>query len=100
MGNDKLPAVSGSASRDSLGVTHISLVNIDARNSQKVSVTIHGAKYKQIQGRILASQKLQDHNTFGEPEKIKPAAFKGASLKNNILEINLPPFSVIVVELK
>src|SRR3712207_3820443 len=35
-GNEKLPAVSASASRDKSGVTHISLVNIDSKNVQEV----------------------------------------------------------------
>jgi alpha-N-arabinofuranosidase len=100
VGSDKLPAVSGSASKDKNGLTHISLVNIDAKKSQDVTINIDGAKHKAVTGRILASKTLQDHNTFDNPNKIKPANFKGAKLKGNTLSVSLPPFSVVVLELK
>jgi alpha-N-arabinofuranosidase len=100
MGNEKLPAVSASASRDSLGVTHISLVNIDARNTQKISLQLEGAPFSSVTGRILSSQKLQDYNSFTQPKKIVPVAFKGASLNGSTLNVDLPPFSVVVLNLK
>ncbi len=99
--DEKLPAVSVSASVDSLGSTHISLVNIDAGKSQEVTIDISGKKkFNSISGRILTSTKLQDHNTFTQPEKIKPVVFKGAGLKGSTLTVKIPPFSVVVLELK
>jgi alpha-N-arabinofuranosidase len=99
-GNQKLPAVSCSASKDSLGVTHISLVNIDSKKAQDITVTLKGGKYTGITGRILTSEKVQDFNSFENPDKIKPTPFKGASLKENTVSVKLPPFSVVVLELK
>ncbi len=98
--NESLPAVSCSASKDSLGTTHISIVNIDAKNAQTVTLNIEGAKYNSITGRILTSAKLQDDNTFDNPDKIKPQAFNGATLKGNTLSVKMPPFSVVVLALK
>jgi alpha-N-arabinofuranosidase len=43
---------------------------------------------------------MTDHNTFENPEKIKPVAFKGAQLKGNNLQVKLPACSVVVLELK
>lgn len=99
-GNDKLPAVSASASKDQAGVTHISLVNIDANKAQDVSIDIRGGKFSGVTGRILTSGKLQDFNTFDQPEKIKPAVFKDASLSGGTLKVKLPPHSVVVLEVK
>jgi len=98
--NQKLKAVSASASKDSTGALHISLVNIDAKATQDVSVDIEGGNYKSLSGRILTSAKLQDHNTFEAPDKIKPEPFKGATLKGKTLSVKMPPFSVVVLELK
>jgi alpha-N-arabinofuranosidase len=95
----KLPAVSASASKDSLGRTHVSLVNIDPNKSQDITVNL-GTNYTSLTGRILTSGKLQDHNTFDNPNKVKPATFNGASLKGNTLTVKLPPFSVVVLEMK
>ncbi|HET9485852.1 MAG TPA: alpha-L-arabinofuranosidase C-terminal domain-containing protein, partial [Chryseosolibacter sp.] len=97
--NEKLPAISSSASIDSTGVVHISLVNIDAKKSQDVSIRIFGSTYRKVSGRILVSPSLQDHNTFENPEKVKPVAFRDAQLKGDGLEVKLPPFSVVVLKL-
>lgn len=99
-GNSKLPAVSGSASKDSLGVTHISLVNIDSKKAQNITLNVNGTSYRSVTGRILSSKNLQDFNSFTAPEKIKPAIFKDAALKGNTLNVTLPPFSVVVLSLK
>jgi alpha-N-arabinofuranosidase len=99
-GKEKLPAISASASKDSTGALHISLVNIDAKATQEVNISLEGGNYKTVGGRILTSNKLQDHNTFEEPAKLKPAPFQGASLKGKTLSVKMPPFSVVVLELK
>ena len=98
--NEKLKAISASASKDAKGLTHISLVNIDASKEQEFSIDVRGAKYSSVTARILTSPKVQDHNTFEKPDFVKPAAFKGVSLSGNVLKGKLPPFSVVVLELK
>jgi alpha-L-arabinofuranosidase len=99
-GKEKLPAVSASASKDSTGLVHISLVNIDPKKTQDISIDLQGGNLKTVTGRILASDKLQDYNSFEAPDKIKPAAFTGATLKGKSLTVKMPPFSVVVLELK
>jgi alpha-N-arabinofuranosidase len=99
-GNEKLPAVSASASRDAQGLTHISLVNIDSKNAQEINIELRGAKYSSVTGRILNSEKLQDHNSFDSPQKVKPVAFTKATLNNNTLKVTLPAHAVVVLELK
>ncbi|HEY8894425.1 MAG TPA: alpha-N-arabinofuranosidase [Niastella sp.] len=99
-GKEKLPAISASASKDSTGLVHISLVNIDPKNTQDISIDLQGGNLKTVTGRILASAKLQDYNSFEAPDKIKPASFTGASLKGKSLSVKMPPFSVVVLELK
>lgn len=97
--NDKLPAISASASTDKDGVTHITLVNIDAKKENSVTIQLKGGNFKKVTGRILQSKNLQNHNTFDSPDKITPAAFKDASIKKGTLTAKLPPFSVIVLTL-
>ena len=98
---EKLPAVSVSASRNKEGIIHISLVNIDPKQPQSLSIDLRGTMAaKSVTGRILASDKLQNYNDFSSPEKIKPAVFNGAKLTNAQLDVTLPAFSVVVLELK
>ncbi len=95
----QIPAVSASASRDAAGTIHISLVNVDPSAAHEVEVTIRGVSPKQPSSRILTSPKVQDHNTFAQPEKVKPAAYNGFSLKDGVLRVTLPPVSVVVVRI-
>ncbi len=97
---DKLKAVSASASKDKNGLTHVSLVNIDPKKTQDITVDLKGLNLKTVTGRVLSSARLQDYNTFENPDKIQPVDFKGASLSGAQLKVKLPPASVVVLELK
>jgi len=99
-GEKKLKAISASASKDKNGIVHISLVNIDSKNEQEVIIDLGDLPAKSVTGRILRSDKLQDHNTFDVPGKIKPIAFNKAALNGKNLTVKLPPFSVVVLEIK
>ena len=76
-GKEKLPAVSASASKDKNGLIHVSLTNIDANKMQEVTINLRGTSASTVSGRVLASGKVQDFNSFEQPEKVKPAAFTG-----------------------
>jgi alpha-N-arabinofuranosidase len=93
-----LPAISVSASKNEAGKVNISLVNIDSKKNNKVEIALGNLNVKNFSATILTSKKLQDHNTFEEPQKIVLAQFKDFKLKNGKLEVNLPPFSVVVLE--
>ncbi len=99
MGNNRIQAVSVSASKDQSGMMHISLTNIDNKNNQEVEIDLKGFKAKQLKGRILTSSKVQDHNTFDNPANVVPKTFNGASISEGNLKVNMPPNSVIVLEL-
>ena len=98
-GNDSLPAISVSASRDNQGTTHISLVNIDPGKSNLIRIQLQGTTLKLGNCRILQSARIQDHNSFDDPDKISPQTFLGATLKNNELNVSMPPASVVVLTL-
>jgi alpha-L-arabinofuranosidase len=99
-GNQKLQAISASASEDSSGAMHISLVNIDAKSKHEVVIDLPRGDFSSITGRILTASVLQDHNTFAAADKVKPVVFNQARLKTGRLTVAMPPFSVIVLELK
>jgi alpha-L-arabinofuranosidase len=100
MGDNRIQAVSVSASKDQSGKIHISLTNIDNKNSQEVEISLEGFKTKQVTGRILTSSKVQAHNTFDNPTNVAPKTFKDASLSGGYIKVNMPPNSVIVLELE
>jgi alpha-N-arabinofuranosidase len=98
-GRDSLPAISVSASRDQQGVTHISLVNIDPGKPHLVRIQWQDPVLKLEGGRILQSARIQDYNSFDDPEKIKARAYLGAAIKGSELRVDMPPASVIILTL-
>jgi alpha-N-arabinofuranosidase len=98
---DQLPAISAAASRDKSGKLHVSLTNIDLKKTHVVEITLEGrSAYKTVGGRILASGKVQDHNSFDQPNRVVPKNYTGANLSGNRLRLSLPPNSVLVLELE
>ena len=98
-GDDRIPAVSASASIDESGKMHVSVVNIDNKHDQKVELDLKGFAAKKVTGRILTSSDIRDHNTFDNPSKVVPETFGKASLTRDHLALDMPPNSVIVLEL-
>jgi alpha-N-arabinofuranosidase len=96
----KLPAISISASRNDEGVIHISLVNIDYAKGHSVDLGLRGQEFKTIGGTILTSAKAQDHNTFEELNRIAPKEFKAFKISKTNVRVEVPPFSVVVLEIK
>ena len=89
-----------SASLNEMNTMHISLTNIDNTKSQSVQIKLQGYEAKEVHGQILTSEKVQDHNTFDDPSKIKPKEFKDFDLNQDFLQIDIPSNSVVVLELK
>jgi len=96
----KLPAISVSASKDKEGVVHVSIVNIDPEQTHKLLLHFNGGAFKTVSGRILTSAKVQDYNSFQNPDKIKPEQFNGAKLSGDDVSLLLPHTSVLVLALK
>jgi alpha-L-arabinofuranosidase len=100
LGADKIPAVSASASRDTQGKIHLSLVNTNPNASITVACSVAGRTAKSVSGRILTAPTIQSHNTFAAPDVVKPASFDGAKLDAGKLTIALPAKSVVMLTLE
>jgi alpha-N-arabinofuranosidase len=100
LARESLPALNVSASQDSMGVVHISIVNIDPTNSIPVNLTVDQGKWSNVTGQILTSGNITDHNTFDKPETVAIKKFDGAKRKGNQLNLVIPAKSVVALELK
>jgi alpha-N-arabinofuranosidase len=94
-----IPAVNCSASRDSTGAIHISLVNLDPTKTITIRTATGNLISKTVTGQILTSSHFTDINTFSQPDKVKPAPFTGAKKQAGELVVTLPPKSVVLLEL-
>ncbi|MGV3704019.1 MAG: alpha-N-arabinofuranosidase [Arcticibacter sp.] len=100
LAGNKIPAVNASASIDSNGVVHITLVNLDPKKKISINTALNGLKWSNVSGRIVTSAKFNDYNSFANPNKIVAAQFKGAKKSGNQLKAELPPLSVVELALK
>lgn len=95
-----LPLLSATASRDSQGTIRLSLVNVDLKQSQKVTINLARVKGKRVTGKILTSESITDHNTFTNPEVVKSTEFKGVKVTKKGLKVTLPAMSIVTLEVK
>ena len=98
--DDKLPAVNCSASIDSTGKMHISLCNIDPVKQENIELSLECFRTDKITGKMLTAEKMNAHNTFDNPDEVKPVDFSDYRLAGNNLKVNMPPMSVIALELE
>jgi alpha-N-arabinofuranosidase len=99
---EQLPQVSVSASKDGNGNVNVSLCNISPSAGANVEVHLRGKESRKgtIYGTILTSSDMHAHNTFGQPEAVKPAPFYGVTLTGQGFTAALPPMSVVVLTIK
>lgn len=95
----KMPSLNASASRDSSGVIHISIANLDPSHTRSVPVELHGVQIGQVTGSILKGDSVQAHNTFDQPEAVRIASFNGFRVVDGRLQVEMPPASVVVLAL-
>lgn len=100
LGEEKIPAVAATASRDAAGLLNVSIANTHPHNAITVSCALTGLNAKSVSGRILTASAMDSHNTFDAPSAVVPTVFDGAKLVNGKLELTLPAKSVIALELK
>ena len=99
-GDSNIPALNVSASRDGAGKIHISLCNLDLKTNAEIVCELKGAEAKKVSGRVLTSDAMTAHNTFDNPEVVKPAVFTDVQLKEDVLTVVLPAKSVVVLEIE
>ncbi|WP_309090616.1 alpha-N-arabinofuranosidase [Domibacillus sp.] len=97
MEGDVLPQVSATASKNADGVIHLSLYNIDHQHPASVSIDIRGiiGGSLSIEGRMLTADEMNAHNTFENPERVKPEVYTDFTVENGQLTAQLPNMSII-----
>jgi alpha-L-arabinofuranosidase len=99
---ESIPAISTSASKSEDGKIHITLSNLNPNKGQEVTCKLRGLEKVQFKkGTILTAEKINAYNDFGKKEAVTPAAFNNeVNAESNILHINLPAKSIVMLELK
>jgi alpha-L-arabinofuranosidase len=101
LGQEKISMVSASATRAADGsAVHLSLANTSPAQPVTLRVRLAGLAPKSVAGRVLTAPAIDAHNTFEAPDAVRPAAFGGAAVTGDTLEVKLPAKSVVVLALK
>jgi alpha-N-arabinofuranosidase len=89
--------LNGSASRKGNAVT-LTAVNPDLTQPSQSQLAIHGAAIASASATVLAAGDMHAHNTFENPDAVKIAPL-GCSVSAGILNVTIPPASVIKLEI-
>ena len=95
-----MPAVSASAVRDKAGVVHVALANLDPNRAHNVTATLSGVSASGVSGQVLTAPAMNALNSFDAPATVAPAPFSGARLDGGTLVVDLPPKSVVMLDLR
>ena len=98
-GKEKIPQISVSASIDGENKIHISLCNLNPKEAEEITCALRGDSRSHVEGVILTASDMQAHNTFENPEKVKPKAFDGVCINDGVLHAVMPPMSVVVLSI-
>ncbi len=97
---ERLPQINLSASKDGAGRVHVSLCNLDPNAVVEVEIKLTGVKaIDQVSGQMLTASEMNAHNTFSQPENLKPTAFQSYSLTGETVRVRLASMSVTVLEI-
>lgn len=97
---ETLPQVSVSASTKD-GQIHISLCQLDHVKATEVELELRGVDLTNaiVQGRILTSNQIDAHNTFANPDNVKPVVWDDIKVDGSTIKVNLPAMSVAVLSI-
>lgn len=93
------PALSVTAAKAKDGGLYIAMTNMALNEAHNLTLDLGTKRIRRVSGEILTHAEMDAHNRPGEPEKVSPVRFTGASVKGSTVSLNLPAKSIIVVRL-
>lgn len=100
VGGESLPAVSASASRGASGEILLTLCNLNPSNALTLDCELRDLTVSSVQGLVLTAEDMTAHNTFDQPDRVKPVPFTGAVLDDRQrLRVELPGKAVVALTL-
>ena len=94
-----LPALSVSASKSADGKIHVSIVNPSLDNSQNVDLTFDEKVNGKGTAEILSAPAINSYNDFDHADTVAPQPFKVFRIQKNVVNVRIPPASIVVLEL-
>jgi len=96
-GGETIPQISASASQNPSGIVHVSLCNTDPNRPARLECRLEGLTPEAVTGRVMTAETMNAHNTFDDPDVVRPQRLTGIQLSGNLITLTLPPKSVAVL---
>lgn len=98
--DQKLPQVSISASKNEEGFIHLSICNLDHASEADIQIELRGLAVDfEISGVTLSADHMTSHNTFDQPEQVKPTHFSNFKVDGSMLHIKVGSASITVLSI-
>ena len=98
-GQESIPSLSATASHSD-GNLNLTITNLNPSKSAETTCALHGLDIQSVTARVLTADTITAHNTFDEPTVVQPTAFDGFTANGSTLTLDLPPMSVVALEVK
>lgn len=95
-----LPSLNVSASKANDGAVNITICNLNPKADAELECHIKGMPIKTVTARVLTAKEMNTHNTFDNPNAVKPGTLNGIEIKEGVISATLPAKSVSVLQVK
>ena len=95
----EVPALQESVSVREDGTVLVTLANLSVRDACPVELMLTEKRPETVRAAILTG-KMQAHNTFEEPERVKEEVFEDVALTERGVSFTIPACSVVSLEIR
>jgi len=99
-GEAVIPSLHASASKDTSGRLHLSVVNLDPNRPAEISIKTGDARAASVIGRVLTAPAMDSVNTYDRPDAVRPVPLTGAKQQDDRISVTIPSKSVAVIEIR
>lgn len=101
LGENSIPALYASASKDANNRIHISVVNVNPHEDIQLACELRGRNaIETVTAEILTANRMNAYNKFGKDPAVGIKPFKSLRIDGHSLIIDMPARSVVVIEVK
>lgn len=98
-GDEEIPGLSHTVSKDEDGNINITVSNLHKDESQNVEFEVRGQDVSSISSaRVLTADAVDAINTVDDPDRVTTQEFSDYDVRDNTVSVNLPPVSVVVFQ--
>lgn len=99
-GDEQIPAISASASKDKNGAIHLTISNLNPGKALELECELRGdVDLKFNTGSIVTGKEINSYNDFGKDEEVSLQKFSDVKIEDNLVKVVVPAKSVISLEL-